>query len=62
MTNHDALRQLNVLVSACGSDVERFLDDPSSYDAKEYFPSVLEALNDALDLVVLVRSELRSNS
>lgn len=58
MINHDALRQLNVLISAAGNDVEMFLEDPSRYDAQEYFPSVLEALNRALDLVVLVRSEV----
>lgn len=55
---HDALRQLNLLVSAAGKDVEMYLEDPACYDSVEYFPSVLEILNDALDLVVFVRSEV----
>ena len=55
---HDALRHLNLLVSAAGRDVEMYLEDPACYDSVEYFPSVLEALNEAQHLVVWVRSEV----
>lgn len=55
---HDALRRLNVLISVAGRDVETYLEDPACYDTTEYFPSVLEALNDAQHLVVWIRSEV----
>lgn len=55
---HDGLRRLQTLVSAVEMDVANYLDRPQDYTA-EYFEDVLTAVQESIDLVVYVRSELK---
>ena len=56
---HDGLRLLNVLVASVAHDIEKFLEAPEEFNSAEYFADVLEAANEAQDLVVHVRGKLK---
>ena len=54
---HDALRQVQTLLSAAGRDLEQYLDAPADYNP-EYFRDVLEAVLDAHMLTTWTRDNL----
>ncbi len=58
-TIHDNLRMLTLLVSCIGRDIEKFLEAPQDFNAPEYFVDVLEAANEAQNLIVEVRGQLK---
>ena len=51
---HDALRQVQTLLSAAGRDLEQYLEAPAEY-SPEYFRDVLEAVLDAHLLVTWIK-------
>ena len=54
---HDALRQVQTLLSAAGRDLEQYLEAPAEY-SPEYFRDVLEAVLDAHMLTTWTRDNL----
>lgn len=54
---HDALRQVQTLLSAAGRDLEQYLDAPADYNP-EYCRYVLEAVLDAHMLTTWTRDNL----
>lgn len=54
---HDALRQVQTLLSAAGRDLEQYLDAPADYNP-EYFRDVLEAVLYAHMLTTWTRDNL----
>lgn len=58
-TVHDTMRMLNKLIAAVGDDIEKFLENPQDFNAAEYFTDVLTAANEAQNLVVQARYQLK---
>ena len=61
-TTDDNLRMLMYLVACVRNDIEKFLEEPQDFNAPEYFVDVLEAANDAQNLVLEVRDQLKGES
>jgi hypothetical protein len=61
-TTDDNLRMLMYLVACVRNDIEKFLEEPQDFNAPEYFVDVLEAANDAQNLILEVRDQLKGES
>lgn len=58
---HDGLRRLQLLVGAVERDLSNYLDDPKD-SAAEYLNDPLEAIREAQNTVVWVRTHLKEKS
>lgn len=57
---HDGLRRLQLLVGAVERDLSNYLDNPGDFTA-EYLVDPLEAIREAQNTVVWIRTYLKEN-